>query len=751
MSAPSPDGTTLPEPPEAPASAPAPPGAGLQDPLLDDLPLPSRLLNWASAEGLTTLLALARLPPQDLLRVRSLGRLTIARGRRTIEALLGCSWEEFAARERAWEAREAPTPEDLAPRNWDELRVGMPEALRTLPLEAVPLVPRLRAYAIAEGLHTVGELATRSEAELLLVPHVGRRAVQLTYRAVGHALIQAAARHELIDARVREATERERSHMEARRRLVEAGLLESWKTLIAELTAARSSVVTLRAGLGGRAETLGAIGKMLGRSRERMRQQETRAVETLAREDVWLSGVGARVDAALPEGAVPLAALAADPWWAGMVALPEALDYFGERILGGAVRVIEVDEQLHLARCSQTTLDTAWSDLRASAAAAPVPAPLQAFRALLGPVEARVGPFLARALWDRLRARFHVDESTGEPRVTGFGGTHATAMVALLRVAPAPMRLDELKARAGCAQVPDELLWFGPALVGLPQHFPDLDGWIDRLVPAALRVMERDAPERQWSAGELRAEMREDVALPDWLTEWHLSSALRRSGRIRYLGRRRFAAPESAESQGRILFQDELLRILRDLGRPLTRGEIVAEVRRKASVSETVIKECLWRPWFVRCDAERFGLVERDLPGGVEARAEATAHVARIMERRRRGLGPAELCAAVTRLGPAHARWTKQMCLSVMRGDAQFRRSSSGAVGLAGWDSVRVPTRRELVRRCLEEAGGKVRVSAVQRRVVACYGEAPDRSTLGSWANPCGARIRGAWIVREET
>jgi hypothetical protein len=51
----------------------------------------------------------------------------------------------------------------------------------------------------------------------------------------------------------------------------------------------------------------------------------------------------------LRRGSCPLPALASDPWWAGAVALPDALDYFGEMVLAGRARVLDVDGELRLA------------------------------------------------------------------------------------------------------------------------------------------------------------------------------------------------------------------------------------------------------------------------------------------------------------------------------------------------------------------------------------------------------------------
>jgi hypothetical protein len=600
-------------------------------------------------------------------------------------------------------------------------------------LDEVPLTARLRNYMEREGLKTLAELAKRSAAELQDAPNLGRKSVKDLFEAV--------------------TSFRERA--EARARLAQTGLLASWKGLLQEQEAVPRMVLTLRAGLGGRAEKLQQIGDTLGITRERVRQIEARLVESLGREGVWLRAVRARVDQALPGGAVPLSLLAGDPWWAGIVALPEALDYLGERIFGDAIRVIDVDDVPYLARCSQETFDKAWSDLERRAEQIALPAPVSAFGALVEPHRERIGEALAEVLRERLRSLLHIEAEGDDPRVLGFGDNQVAAVMALLRASPAPLHADEIRERVGAGRrvalerLPEDALLLGHGLYGLTRHFPEWATWMERLVPAAVRLMEQDAPERQWLASELRAELLEQIEIPAWLTDYHLSALLRRSGKVRYLGRHRVSVLDAPEGGARVHFHDELLRILRDRSAPMPRQELVAELRRKTDAKEQTIALCLTRPQFLRCSEDLVGLMERDLPGGTEALAEATEHVAALLERRAKGLGTGQLWLEVVRLGSVYAQWTPEMCLSVVRGDARFRLSQSGAVGLASWESVRVPTRLELVGQCLDEGEGKVSVEAVQRRIEAHYGEAPDRLRVAALGNRFGAVLNGEWLVRE--
>ncbi len=707
---------------------------------LDALELPTRLANWATNKGLETLGDLVSIPPRDLLAERNMGRKSIFDARKIIEEKLGCLWEEAAARLARADAGgpemrdpEAPLSsgastgaDPFATADWDVVRKSLPDWLRATALGEIDLPKRVRGYVRAEKLETVAELATRSKADLLAAKNVGRASCP--------QLVEALRAHE--------------GRMDAARHRAEAGLLESWKALLQEQEAVRRMVLTRRAGFGARGETLQSIGDMLGISRERARQLEAGVLQDLGRERAWLDEIRRRLDTALGEaGAVPLESLAADPWWAAAARLPDALDYFGDRILGGAMRVVEVDEHAFLARCAQADFDALGSELRERAGEVPLPSVLSAFRALADELTPKIGSYLSGVLFERLRELLHIEEP-GE-RVVGFGSTNAAAVLAMLRAAPAPVRVEDLYARMGRFHMPEEVLFFGPGLVGLEHHFPDFREWIERVTPPVLEAMEREAADRQWIATELIEEVREAVELPEWLGHWHLAALLRRSGRVRYLGRNRFVLLDAQDERGRIHYHDELARILRSHGAPMRREDLVAEIRKKTSISESALGMHFTRPPFLRYDADRMGLLDRDLPGGGAALADALEHVASVLEHRQRGLGAAQLTAQVTRLSPEHAQWTEEMCLSVVRGDPRFRLSQSGALGLSAWESVRVPTRLEIVRQCLEESDWHVTVEAVQRRIEAYYGVSIDRIRVGALANRFGVVLRGEWLERQ--
>jgi len=387
--------------------------------------------------------------------------------------------------------------------------------------------------------------------------------------------------------------------------------------------------------------------------------------------------------------------------------------------------------------------------LRAEAEALSLPMPVSALDGLSLGLEAKVGVALARELRAQLRERAQIDETE---RVLSFGDSRRAKLLALLRSSPAPMRVDEAEAKlGGRVALTEDVIRFGKGTVGLRQHIPDFERWRARLVPRAVSLVETLGPERQWSCSELLDELRESEDIPDWMTPWVLAALIKASAELNYLGRLRVALPNAEESGSRIFVFEAYEKLIRDEGAPMSRDLLIERTRAIIGVSNLSLSFNLSRPPLVRVDADRIGLMDRDVAGGAPAIEEAADHVANLLARRGRGISGHHIHIEVQLLSDAHATWTEELTGSVLRADGRFRFSHSGSVGLAEWESTRMPTRLELVRSALEEADGRVSVDAVAARIEANYGERPSRGNLGAFAMNAGANLDGEWIVRKRT
>lgn len=730
----------LSSPPPGPVTEPSrvvspPPGSSTEPPdemartlgqSLESLALPTRAKNWARAAGLVTLDQLVRRTPAELISQPNLGRTTVMKTRQFIEAATGLRWEDLAT---IASAGPRPAGAVVFASPWDALRTTLTPEQRALPLGAMPMPARLRTFVEREGLTTLGDLAGRTRAELEEAPNLGRTTIATLPTLVGEYLVETTRAAALVDE----------------------GLLECFQALLEPLAPDHRMIVTRRSGLGGEPLTLQELGDVFGVTRERIRQLESKVCEQLARQP-WTMETRRRIEAALAAGPVPLSVLATDPWWAAASEQPSVVAFIVEDVLGLDAQVIELDDASWLSRPKAVAITKALATLVNAAAKVKLPAPVEVFDGLASEAAVAFGTHVATYFRDELRGRLQLTD--GPPtRVMAFGDTRHAEVLAILRAATEPVPLQDLQRQLGrrLGSLPDEVLHFGQGLLGLRRHFPDFEAWQAVLVPAAVRVIETYGPDRQWHCHELLDELREDHDIPAWLSGFGLAALIKASPQsLRYLGRLRVVLPGNTEGEGRVFVHDALEQLLQEAGEPLPRAVLLERLdQRVGTANDPAV--VLFRPQFVRVDVDRIGLLARDVPGGAAAIAEASAHMEAVLARRGRGLSEAHAHQEVAGLSSDHAAWSPQLVMSILRSDGRFRLSQNGAVGLATWDSTRVPTRLQLVRDAVTQSDGRVTVEAVLARIEAHYGERPTRASLISIAINAGANVDGEWIIAKAT
>jgi DNA-directed RNA polymerase alpha subunit len=763
---------------------------------LDELRLPTRVANWAAREGIATLGEIVRRHPSDLMKERNLGRRSIAQLRASIVRVCGREWEEL------WREVQGPLAKitSVDDVEWDALGSLLPEDVLSLPLAQLELPKRMEGYCAREGLQSVRDLVSVTRATLGQAPNLGRLTIAATEqillrRTTGapaleesgwdalssvlpEALLQTAALELDLPTRMRAYVEREgvktvgqllrfpqsalqqapnlgrRSIRDTRELLLKlakapptawsahASFWGLWRDRLSGLEPLERLVLTQRSGIHGDARTLLEIGEMLGVTRERVRQIETRAI-TRARLGGWVGYVCERLTGELDGGARWVDELDPAGWFAPIdeARLP-AFEYFLERFAESAITLGAIEGRYAVVLCTRDELAARWSRAVTTLMKLPVPAHREEIERAIGAV-AR-SPGLARIFHDALEDRIHLD---AERRMIAFGATRGAEVLAFLRQQPGPVSIHDVYAALGRVRFPEEVFYFERGLVGLAAHFPDYEAWKARLVPICVRIMEQDP--RQWRALDLFEAIGEDALLPDWLTHRHLAEILRRSPEVRYLGRMRVALAGANEEE-RLKFADVAHEILAAHGEPLELEELRRRITSQTTIGELSFRSMVLHTPFVAVDDERVGLMSRDVPGGTDAIGAFADALALELERSQRGLSGGALAGFVTRSSDVHARWTLPMARSVARSDARFQLSRGGAVGLSEWDDVRVPTRREVVRAIVEEHGGRAPISTVLARIHAFHGARLERRQLGALAFQAGVRLQGDMLVAGE-
>lgn len=695
--------------------------------------LPGRILTWADRMKVSRFRDLVAWKPQQLLRERNLGKRTIVQTRAIIERETGRSWEALHERVRGEDADDAPP---TSKPGWDRLADLLDEQSAAVPLASLELPARMRGFIARAGLTRLGELLGWSRERLLRRPNVGAVTIADSTTAI------------LAYLRARAARASAQPFPEPEPRLDDYG---DFAALLGQKLAALDPVdrlvLTQRAGVAGEPQRFGAIAEVLGLSRSRIGQIEDRALAALARDGWWIQAIEARLRGRMDGGALPLSALAEDPFWAGVEDRRHLLDYLLDAILERRLHIVTLDGREVIAEASQRAVDEAWENLLAATSGLEFPVDAPVVDALADRLAGGLGPALAGTLRARLEQQLHRVEDLGATRYAGIGQRHADQVLAYLQASPGPVTIAELAARFGRGILPREAIHVDHGVVALPRHVPDFERWSRLLGLLCAEIMRREGPHRQWSTVELHDLVLQGVELPAWLNPWHLAAMLRTSGEIVSLGRLRVALQETHAGEERVHGRDLVARALEAAGAPLSRAELRKRVRTYGAVSEMALNHLLSRPPFIELGPGRFGLIARDLPGGMDAWAAAAEALEEELEARGAGMSLPEATEIVREASVDLAGWTPEAVASVARGAPALRLGRGDRLGLSSWESTRIPTRTEIVRACLDEDGGVTLVTKVQERIAAVRDLWPERSHVAGLAFSAGARLRGDVIV----
>jgi hypothetical protein len=188
--------------------------------------------------------------------------------------------------------------------------------------------------------------------------------------------------------------------------------------------------------------------------------------------------------------------------------------------------------------------------------------------------------------------------------------------------------------------------------------------------------------------------------------------------------------------------------ILRAHGRPMSEDDAREALGRLRGVTENGWLVMRMKRPFLLLDGGMLGLYPRDVPGGEARSNRVLGALYELLHAEQRGIPGVEVGRFVTELGDVAEGITPRMLRSLARIDGRFRLSVSGAIGLAEWDSVRVPTQAETLESLIEEGGGSVAVETVRARIVTGSGEPIPRPNLVNIAISVGARVVGDLVVR---
>ncbi|HKO90834.1 MAG TPA: hypothetical protein VJU61_06775, partial [Polyangiaceae bacterium] len=158
---------------------------------------------------------------------------------------------------------------------------------------------------------------------------------------------------------------------------------------------------------------------------------------------------------------------------------------------------------------------------------------------------------------------------------------------------------------------------------------------------------------------------------------------------------RPLAEPLLVDSEARLRLEDAARWAFRSARTPLSLSAVSERVRQRIDADEDALGALLCHAPFVQRNADQYGLLARDVPGGADAIALALNGVVDALEQSRRVLPLRQAFALQTELG--QPTWSIELLRSLVGSDPALCLSTANDITLRRWEHTRSFASAELV------------------------------------------------------
>lgn len=587
----------------------------------------------------------------------------------------------------------------------------------------------------ARGIKDVADLGRLTMGEMLKLQNFGRTSAADLHAALKNALDQGPLEQEWVEETV-----------------TQRSLLENVQQSLMVLDTRVQDILRCRMGFDGSPQTLAEIGDRLNLVRERIRQIEAKALQSIGARDHWPIVLAKRLNTLLSQRVEPLRLLdvqAVDPWFDGVADKPSVLPYLVDAFETTSANFILVEGVTYLGRIGQEQWNVALSQGRELLAAAPAAGwteahCLDALSAFL-PDDAQEFRHL---LWERLVPMCHFsDNPDGERLLLSYGRGTEQLVQAILQDADRPLHYQEIFQRANARgredvdvrrihQAAGEVAFlFGRGKFGLAKHIPLSGEDMVAIAEEAEAIVAEGPQGRQWHAYELLALLIDSGSHSAVQADHYLLSiALLQSSRLVYLGRLVWASAEAdTTAQGRIDIRQTIIDILRDAGEPLRPRTILERLKVSRGIGVSVQLQPYWP--LIRVGPSLWGLADRDVPLTPSQQTDFIAKLITVLEWRGKGIHLSELWQVMQPVPGMSAE--AAFSLAVL--DDHLSVGIGQFVYLAEWGEPRRLRLSEVVESALQYLARPATFEEIAALVQARFDRPVDRTALSASINGIGS------------
>lgn len=347
-----------------------------------------------------------------------------------------------------------------------------------------------------------------------------------------------------------------------------------------------------RLGIGAQPMNLAQIAERINKSREGVRQIETKIYRKIASHFFWnelnervLKHLTGRTSPLLLEGISAI-----DPWFEGSEKLTHALKEVCKHVTALQFSILTIDETPVLSRISQA----AWHGICVDAKLmlekiSDLGLTEEIVKVQIQGLLSGLGHDLNEPLWEKVSTLgIWVKEPNGPRKLVGFGQTSASLVMAIMNASDSPLRCDEIFKRVEESgpgnnfqsiknAVMENGYLLGRGLYGLRKHCPLDEGELETIRTEVENIFACNDPAKQWHSDELVDEIQNSgFNFEGRLDKYNIFFALEKSDSITYLGRMVWVSKDHTRqtADSRLDVRQAIISLLESAGHPLTSSEI---------------------------------------------------------------------------------------------------------------------------------------------------------------------------------
>lgn len=532
-------------------------------------------------------------------------------------------------------------------------------------------------------------------------------------------------------------------------------------------------IVKARMGIGTHQMTLQEIGSVMGVSRERIRQLESKGMKQIGSDSVWtlclekkLAQILDERDSPLPFSGLPIL----DNWFNGIDKIKDAFEYLlnSKYILDSKFSLVQVNGLLFVSRISQDEWDSkvklamqlleecVANRLRISEA-----------RRQVDELLISKGRELRSELWVSATRFVHFSSATDnqEPVLLSYGRSAEALVSAVLIDSERPLHYSELPtlikerygrdidARRANNAAAEVAINYGKGSYGLLKHCPLNSQEREVCLNEVLNIISNSPNDRQWSCDELVDQLNyRDIDFDGRLNKYSLNIALMESSELESVGRLIWtnSAASSGENLKRIDISQAVRALLEKTGRPMSNAEIKAEIKKERGVSRNF--QIFPNEFVIAISAGVWGLVDRDLELNPDEQNQLRVAVEEILRERNSGVHISEISSALISIFEPASRINDPVGIfAIALRSNLFKKAPGDYLYLSEWGEPRRKRKAQIVLELLTEAGSYgISTGEIVKKLSAILGRQVPQEIIYVDINAAGARFDQAlkrWVL----